>query len=345
MLRKLKEFQDLGHEVIFLVGDFTARIGDPTGKSKTRPPLTEQEIAHNMQTYLEQAGKILDIDKVTIAYNSTWLDALTSKQMVELCAKVTLARITEREDFARRIEDNAAIGLHELLYPLFQGYDSVELHADVELGGTDQTFNVLMGRFLQERYDQKPQVAVIMPLLLGLDGVHKMSKSLGNAIGITEPADQAYGKLMSISDELMWHYLGALVRMDTKELEQLQKEVAEGNQNPMAIKKKMAHTIVAEFWSTPEADQAQKTFEDVIQNKEYAKAERITLPEGTDSPLWVVDLLKLLGAIETSSQAKRLIQEGAIIIDGVVVREFKAQIEWRTGTVVKAGKHKIYTLQ
>jgi tyrosyl-tRNA synthetase len=345
MLRKLKEFQQLGHEVVFLVGDFTARIGDPTGKSKTRPPLSEQEIAHNMQTYLEQAGKILDINKVTIAYNSTWLDALTSKQMVELCAKVTLARITEREDFARRIEENVAIGLHELLYPLFQGYDSVELHADVELGGTDQTFNVLMGRFLQERYGQQPQIAVIMPLLLGLDGVHKMSKSLNNAIGITEPADQAYGKLMSISDELMWHYLGMLVRMDTKELERLKKEAADGKHNPMEIKKRMAHTIVAEFWSTPEADQAQKTFEDVIQNKEYAKAERVTLPEGTESPLWVVELLKLLGAVETSSQAKRLIQEGAIIIDGVLVREFKEQVAWRTGTVVKAGKHKIYTLQ
>lgn len=206
VLAKLRQFQDLGHEIIFLIGDFTARIGDPTGKSKTRPPLTEEQIKTNAKTYLEQVGKILDLSKTTLRYNSEWLGALSSTEWVKLCGQVTLARIIEREDFANRIANKQSVGFHELLYPIMQGYDSVELKADVELGGTDQTFNLLMGRYLQEQYGQEPQVIMTVPLLKGLDGVHKMSKSLGNSIGLTDPADQAYGKLMSMSDDLMWHY-------------------------------------------------------------------------------------------------------------------------------------------
>jgi len=345
ILRKLKQFQDLGHEVIFLVGDFTARIGDPTGRSKTRPPLSEEEITSHMQTYIAQVSKILDPKKIRIAYNSEWLDPLTSKEVVTLCAKVTLARITEREDFAQRIKNNIPIGLHELLYPLFQGYDSVALRADVELGGTDQTFNVLMGRFLQEQYGQEPQVVLIMPLLRGLDGEHKMSKSLGNAIGTAEPVDQAYGKLMSISDQLMWHYLELLVGLNPSEIKKRQEAVAAESEHPMAVKKWMAREVVAQFWSAQEADAAQKNFEAVFQQKDYSKAHAVSLPEGTDNPIWIVDLLKLLHAIDSSSQAKRLIEEGAVVIDGVVINDFKAQVAWRAGTVIKAGKHKIYTLE
>ncbi len=345
ILRKLKEFQDLGHEVIFLVGDFTARIGDPTGRSKTRPALSESNIAHNMQTYIAQVSKILDPKKIIIAYNSQWLDALTSKEMVQLCAKVTLARITEREDFAQRIKTNTPIGLHELLYPLFQGYDSVALKADVELGGTDQTFNLLMGRFLQEQYGQEPQVVVITPLLRGLDGENKMSKSLGNAIGIAEPADQAFGKLMSISDELMWHYYELLVGKSPEEVAHMQQAVAQGSEHPMDLKKRMAHAVIAAFWSAEQADDARKNFESVFQQKDYSKAQSVTMPEGSDNPIWIVDLLKLLQAVTTSSQAKRLIEEGAVMVDGVEIRDFKAMVSWRVGMSVKAGKHKIYTLE
>ena len=211
VLSKMKQLQDLGHEVIFLIGDFTARIGDPTGKSKTRPPLTEQDIEKNTRTYFDQVTKILDPKKLTIVYNSEWLNAVSINDMIKLCAKVTLARLIEREDFAKRIDNNQPISFHELLYPLFQGYDSVALKADIELGGTDQTFNLFMGRYLQEQYGQEPQVIITTPLLEGLDGGPKMSKSLGNAIGLTEPADQVFGKLMSISDELMWHYMHILL--------------------------------------------------------------------------------------------------------------------------------------
>jgi tyrosyl-tRNA synthetase len=218
VLSKLKEFQDLGHEVIFLIGDFTARIGDPTGKSKTRQPLTEEQIALNTVTYFEQVGKILDPALITIRYNSEWLAKLTATQIIQLCAKVTLSRLIERDDFEQRMEKNQTISFHELLYPIFQGYDSVELHADVELGGTDQTFNLLMGRELQSNFGQQPQVVITTPLLEGLDGVAKMSKSLGNYIGLTEPASQAFGKLMSISDALMWRYYALLLDKESQEI-------------------------------------------------------------------------------------------------------------------------------
>jgi tyrosyl-tRNA synthetase len=344
-LRKLRDFQDLGHDAIFLVGDFTARIGDPTGRSKTRPALSEQEIAHNMQTYLAQAGKVLDASKIIIRYNSEWLDKLSCKQFVQLCGQVTLSRIIEREDFSKRFAEHVPIGFHELLYPLMQGYDSVALEADVELGGTDQTFNLLMGRYLQEHYGQTPQAIITMPLLLGLDGVQKMSKSLGNAIGIAEPADQAYGKLMSISDELMWHYFERLLRKSNSEISALQQAVVSGQPHPMQLKKQMAHDVIALYWSKPQADQAQQDFEALFQKQDYSRAQAVSLPEGTENPIWVVDLIKLLGAIKTSSEAKRLLEEGAVEVDGQKILEFKAQVAWRTGTIVKVGKHRIYSIE
>ncbi len=344
VLSKLRDFQDLGHEVIFLVGDFTARIGDPTGRSKTRPPLTPPEIARNMQSYIAQVSKILDPKKITIRYNSEWCDKLTAKEMVELCSKVTVARITEREDFAKRMAEHTSIGMHELLYPLFQGYDSVALHSDVELGGTDQTFNLLMGRYLQEHYNQAPQVVITTPLLVGLDGVNKMSKSLGNAIGIAEPADQAFGKLMSISDELMWQYYLILLKVPPADVEKLKQDVASGAKHPMDLKKDMAQQIITKFWSAQEAEQARAQFESLFQRKDYTQAQPVVLPIGVASTMWIVELLKLVGAITTSSQGKRLIEEGAVSIDGTVIKDFKAEVTCKPGMVIKAGKHKIYKL-
>jgi len=344
VLSKLRQFQELGHEVIFLIGDFTACIGDPTGKSKTRPPLTEAEVKKNAQTYLEQVSKILDTKKATIRYNSEWLDKLTNKDIVQLCSKLTLARLTEREDFANRIKKQQSIGLHELLYPVFQAYDSVALDADVEIGGTDQTFNMLLGRFLQEQFGKEPQVVLTMPLLEGLDGVQKMSKSLGNAIGLVEPADQAYGKLMSISDKLMWRYFELLLNVDTAGLSALQERVASGNTHPMELKKLMAHDIIAKFWSSQQATKAQAAFEAVFQKKDYSKAQEAKLPEDLPNPVWVVQLLKTLAAVKTSSEAKRLLESGAISVDGEQIKDFSAEISYKSGTIVKVGKHRIYRL-
>lgn len=344
VLSKLKQFQDLGHEVIFLIGDFTACIGDPTGKSKTRPPLTEAEVKKNAQTYLDQVSKILDTKKATVRYNSEWLDKLTSKDLVQLCSKLTLARLTEREDFANRIKNQQSIAFHELLYPIFQAYDSVALDADVEIGGTDQTFNILLGRFLQEQFGKEPQVVLTMPLLEGLDGVQKMSKSLNNAIALAEPADQAYGKLMSISDELMWRYFSLLLHLDKADISALQERVASGNTHPMELKKQMAHDIIAKFWSPDQATKAQAAFEAVFQKKDYSKAQEAKLPKDLPNPVWIVQLLKALGAVKTSSEAKRLIESGAVSIDEQPIKEFSAEISYTSGTVVKVGKHRIYRL-
>lgn len=344
VLSKLKQFQDLGHHVIFLIGDFTARIGDPTGKSKTRPPLSDHEIATNTATYFEQVSRILDPKKVTIRFNSEWLGALSSKEFVALCAKVSLARLIEREDFAQRIAKHETIGFHELLYPLMQGYDSVALQADIELGGTDQTFNLLMGRFLQEHYGQSPQAIITTPLLEGLDGSQKMSKSLGNTIGLTESAEQAYGKLMSISDTLMWRYMNVLLHTTPAEISQWQEKVAAGTTHPMDLKKQVANQIVARFWGKEEADKAQEQFEALFQRKDYAQATAIKLPEGTTNPLWVIELLKLLGAVASSSEARRLIEAGAVKINEETVGDIKAEIMWKPDMTIKVGKHRIYKL-
>lgn len=345
VLAKLKQFQDLGHEVIFLIGDFTARIGDPTGRSKTRPPLTEEQIKENTKTYFEQVGKILDTKKLTIRYNSEWLDKLTSKEMLQLCAKVTVSQLIEREDFAKRLQEHQPIGFHELFYPLMQGYDSVALHADVELGGTDQTFNLIMGRHLQEHFGQQPQVVMTTPLLEGLDGVQKMSKSLGNAIGLAEPADQAYGKLMSISDELMYRYALLLLNVSQDQIKQWQADVASGTLHPMKLKKQIARDIIARFWSSKEADAAMSTFESLFQKKDYSQAQEVALPQGTVNPIAIIELLKLLGAVTTSSEARRLLEAGAVHVDNETIKEIKAMISCASGMTIKVGKHRIYKLK
>jgi len=344
VLSKLKDFQDLGHTVIFLIGDYTARIGDPTGKSKTRPPLTQEDIKRNTQTYFEQVSRILDPKKIKIVYNSEWLDALSSADILKLCAKTTLAQLTERDDFQKRINANEPISFHEMLYPLMQGYDSVALNADIELGGTDQTFNLMMGRHLQQAYSQEPQVVMTMPLLEGLDGVEKMSKSLGNAVGIAEPADQAYGKLMSISDALMWRYLHLLVGKSDQEIDDLKARVSSGSLHPMALKKEMAHAIIAKFWSAQDADRARTAFEQLFQKKDYSHAKEVALPAGAANPIWIVELLKALGALSSSSEAKRLIEAKAVLVDDTPIADFKAQITYKPGMTIKVGKHRIYKI-
>ncbi len=345
VLSKLRQFQDLGHTIIFLIGDFTTRIGDPTGRSKTRPPLTIEEIEYNTKTYFEQVGKVLDITKAVLRYNSEWLGTLTSVDMIQLCGKVTVARIIEREDFAQRLMQHEPIGLHELLYPLLQGYDSVALHADVELGGTDQTFNLLMGRTLQEQYGQEPQVIITTPLLEGLDGIQKMSKSLGNYVSLNDSAQNAYGKLMSISDTLMWRYLALLLYKTEYEITELKTSIANGTLHPMTLKKKMAHDIVARFWPPEEATQATATFEALFQKKDYSQAEVIAIDPSNQNPLWIVELLKLLGAISSSSEAKRLIEAGSVHIENYDKVIFKSEITWHSGMIIKVGKHRIYKIK
>jgi len=339
VLEKLRQFQDLGHKIIFLIGDFTAKIGDPTGKSKTRPPLTNEDIAHNTKTYFEQVGRILDLTKTEIRYNSEWLSKLDFKELVSLCAKVTVSQLIEREDFANRLKNNQAIGFHELLYPLMQGYDSVALQADIELGGTDQTFNLLMGRHLQEQYGQKAQVIMTMPLLIGLDGEHKMSKSLKNTIGLTDTAGEAFGKLMSISDNLMWHYYEILLSYDANQINSVKQL------HPMDSKKRMAYEIVTKYWSSSEARLAQANFEKLFQNKDYSVAQEVALPADTANPIWIVDLLRLLDAVKTSSEARRLISEGAVKLDNVAILDFKAEVSWQSGVIIKVGKHRIYQIK
>lgn len=343
VLSKLRQFQDLGHDVIFLIGDYTARIGDPTGKSKTRPPLTTEQILENTKTYFDQVSKILDRSRLQVRYNSEWLDTLTSKEMLQLCAQVTVAGLIEREDFAKRLAEKQPIGFHELLYPLLQGYDSVALAADIELGGTDQTFNLLMGRHLQQQYGREPQVVLTMPLLEGLDGVHKMSKSLGNAIGLNESSDQAYGKLMSISDQLMFRYARLLLHATEKQVNDWMSAIVQSHLHPMDLKKKIAHDIVSRFWSVHEAQKAQEIFEALFQKQDYSKAKEVTIG-CMNQPIWIVELLKQLGSVTSSSQAKQLIESKAVHVDDVTITDFKATLVPVSGMIVKVGKHRIYKL-
>lgn len=344
VLKKMRDFQDLGHKVVFLIGDFTARIGDPTGKSKTRPPLSTEEIANNMLTYFEQVRKILNPDTMTVAYNSEWLNTLCASDWIALAAKVTLARIVEREDFANRIAEHKTIGFHELLYPLLQGYDSVALRADVELGGTDQTFNLLMGRFLQEQYGQEPQVIITVPLLEGTDGVQKMSKSLGNAIGIADTPDDMFGKLMSISDTLMWRYAQLLNGNTDEWVADMKTQIEAGKIHPMALKKDVAQAIVAQLYPHEVALAARTRFEEIFQQRNTTQAALVVFSSETPLTVRIGELVKLLNPDMSSSEIRRLVEAGAIRIDDVQITDPKAQVSWHQGMVVKTGKHKIFKI-
>jgi tyrosyl-tRNA synthetase len=332
---KMRQLQDLGHTVIPLIGDFTSMIGDPSGRNSTRPPLTREQIETNAQTYFDQIRLVLDIDRAEVRYNSEWSDPLGARGMIQLAARYTVARMMERDDFAKRFAGNVPISVHEFLYPLMQGYDSVALKSDLELGGTDQKFNLLMGRHLQQEYGQEPQCILTMPLLEGTDGVEKMSKSKGNYVGITEPANTMYAKVLSISDELMWRWYTLLSFRPEAEIARLKREVAEGR-NPKDAKVALAREITARFHGTGAADAAQEDFQ-----RRAAGGVPDEIPEVTLSgaPLAIGALLKQAGLAPSTSEALRLIEQGGVRIDGAVVSDKGLKVAPGT-CVVQVGKRK-----
>jgi tyrosyl-tRNA synthetase len=335
VLNKLRQLQDLGHQVIFLIGDFTSTIGDPSGRNTTRPPLTREQIEANAQTYYAQASLVLDPARTEIRYNSEWSDALGARGLIELAARYTLARMLERDDFARRLAGGLPIGVHELLYPLMQGYDSVALKADLELGGTDQKFNLLVGRALQQEYGQEPQCVLTMPLLEGLDGVDKMSKSKGNYIGITEPAPTMYAKLLSINDTLMWRYYTLLSARSEAEIARLQAEVAAGR-NPKQVKQLLAHELTARFHGAAAAEAAHADFELRARGGVPDEIAEVAL---SGAPLGVGALLRQAGLAPSASEALRLIDGGGVRIDGAVVGDKALRLP-AGSYVVQVGKRR-----
>ena len=316
VIRKMKHFQDMGHRVVFVIGDFTGMIGDPTGQSKTRPVLTREQVLENAQTYRKQVFKILHPRKTVVDFNSRWLGRLGSAGLVHLASKYTVARLLERDDFARRFKGNQPIGVHELLYPLAQGYDSVALEADVEMGGTDQTFNLLVGRELMREYALEPQVVLTMPLLEGLDGVEKMSKSLGNFIGINEPPREIYGKVMSISDVLMWRYWELCTDLSLAEIAALRRRVESGEIHPKQAKSDLARRIVADYHGEAAAAEAAAEFEKIFARREEPDEVReVRLPLSA-TPLWIPKLLVTIGLAKSNGEARRLIEQGGVSLDG-----------------------------
>lgn len=341
VIRKLRAFQDLGHTVIFLIGDFTGLIGDPSGNSATRPQLTREEINANAETYKSQIFKLLDPAKTEMRFNSEWMDKLGSDGFIRLASHVTVKQILERDDFAKRLLEEKPIALHELLYPLTQAYDSVALDADVELGGTDQKFNLLMGRNLQREYQQDAQVCVIMPLLEGTDGVQKMSKSLGNYIGINEPPAEIFGKVMSISDDLMWRYYELLTDLSLAEITALGEAAQSGQGNPRDRKADLAKRIITDFHSKEAADAAEEDFVRRFRNKETPdEVEEQTLPADQDWDL--SQLLVTVGMAESKAEARRLIQQGGVSVDGEKQTAVNSLTVWKAGmsTLIKVGKRR-----
>jgi tyrosyl-tRNA synthetase len=340
LINKLRRFQDLGHQVVFLIGDFTGLIGDPTGRNATRPPLTPDEVKANAITYQAQVFKILDPAKTRVEFNSKWMGEMSAADLIQLAGKHTVARMLERDDFSKRYRGGQPIAIHEFLYPLVQGYDSVALKADVELGGTDQKFNLLMGRHLQEIYGQEPQVVLTMPLLEGLDGVNKMSKSLGNYIGITDAPDEMFGKLMSISDELMWRYFELLSFKTNNELEQLRQAVINGR-NPRDVKFELGEELVSRFHGAAMGEKAKDAFiarfqkgvipEDLPEKSVTIEGSQILLPQ----------LLKQIGFAASTSAAGRLIEQGAVRIDGQKTTDVKRALDAGFSGLLQVGKRDI----
>jgi tyrosyl-tRNA synthetase len=365
VIRKLKHFQDMGHIAVFLIGDFTAMVGDPTGQSETRPPLTREQVNANAKTYLDQVFKILDRDKTEIRYNSEWLDKLTSYDIVRLCAKYRVARMLEREDFHKRLTEQQPISMHELLYPLLVAYDSVELRADVELGATEQKFNLLMGREIQREYGLETQIAMMMPILVGLDGQRKMSKSLGNYVGITEAPDEMFGKMMSIPDELMWSYYELVTDRTPQEIQALKKEVADGALHPMDAKMRLAQEVIAGFHGGDAARKAAENFQRVFRDRQAPQEmkevvlKRIAMGisvrskstsaesssmaiEVSSSPEKWSKLLAFLGEAGSASEAERVIKQGGFEIDGTTVKDPACKLDLdRAGSFqIRFGKKK-----
>ena len=339
VLNKMRQMQDLGHQVIFLIGDFTSMIGDPSGRNATRPPLTHEQIVANAQTYHAQASKVLDPSKTEIRYNSEWSEPLGAAGMIKLASRYTVARMLERDDFAKRFAGQQPIAVHEFLYPLMQGYDSVALKSDIELGGTDQKFNLLVGRELQRHYGQEPQCILTMPLLIGLDGVEKMSKSKGNYVGITDAPAEMFGKLMSISDDLMWRYFELLSFRPMPEIEAMRRACAEGR-NPRDAKVMLAQEIVARFHSPADADAALATFESRFKDGAVPdEMPEITLATA-GAGMAIAQLAKQAGIVESTSEALRLIAQRGLKVDGDVVGDKGLVVRAGTVVVVQAGKRK-----
>jgi tyrosyl-tRNA synthetase len=339
LINKMRQLQDLGHHVLFLIGDFTGMIGDPTGKNATRPPLSREDVARNAETYKSQVFKILDPAKTEVVYNSTWMNALSSADMIKLAATHTVARMLERDDFGKRYRSNQPIAIHEFLYPLVQGYDSVALKADLELGGTDQKFNLLMGRELQKQNGQSPQCVLMMPLLEGLDGVNKMSKSLGNYIGITDSPNEIFGKLMSISDTLMWRYIELLSFESLATVKQWKTEV-EGGRNPRDIKVGFAQEIVARFHGRPAAESALADFESRFKQGEVpADIATVEVSGGADG-IAIASALKEAGLTASTSEALRMIAQGGVKLDGEKIADKALKLTKGTSVVAQVGKRK-----
>jgi tyrosyl-tRNA synthetase len=339
LLNKLRQLQEMGHHILFLIGDFTGMIGDPSGKNSTRPPLTREQVAENAKSYTTQVFKILKPEQTEVVFNSTWMDKLNAADLIKLAATHTVARMLERDDFDKRYRNNQAIAIHEFLYPLIQGYDSVALKADLELGGTDQKFNLLMGRELQRHFGQPQQCILTMPLLEGLDGVNKMSKSLNNYVGITESPNEIFGKLMSVSDQLMWRYL-ELLSFESLQTIRVWREEVEAGRNPRDIKVKLAQEIVARFHSQKDAEAALADFEARFRHGALPDEIPEKIIQTPDSEIALVQLLKQTGLTASTSEALRMIEQGAVKLDGEKVENKSTQIKRGETVIVQVGKRK-----
>jgi len=352
LLRKMRHFQDLGHDVIFLIGDFTGLIGDPSGRSATRPAMTHEEILKNAETYKAQIYKILSREKTIIDFNSRWLGKLTSFEIIHLTALYTVARLLERDDFTKRLKEGIPISVHEILYPLMQAYDSVALRADVELGGTDQKFNLLVGRDIQREFKQEPQVVMTVPLLEGLDGVEKMSKSLGNYVGITDPAKEIFGKIMSISDPLMYRYYELLTDIPMSQVEAWKREAKEGKVNPRDLKAGLAKSIISDFWGKKEAGEAAEEFDRIHKhgqqpaNLEVTVIDRVKITDSVEIQIRqpLINIMMDLKTFPSRGEAKRVIQQGGVYLDGQRIDDINYQVDVtdKQEHVLKVGKRKFY---
>lgn len=342
LINKMKQFQDLGHQVIFLIGDFTATIGDPTGKNETRPALTEEEVIENSKTYASQVFKILDPKKTEVSYNGSWFNKFTAQDFIKLSAQYTVSRMIEREDFTKRFKEHKPISIHEFLYPLVQGYDSVELKSDIELGGTDQKFNLLVGREIQKSYGQEPQCIITVPILEGLDGVKKMSKSYDNYIGVTESPREMFGKTMRISDELMMKYYELLTDKTVDEIEEMKDGIKSRKYHPKNLKVELAKILVTRFHSQADADKEEKYFDETFSQKKVStdiEVLKLPLPEVTEN-VWICAIMTQAGISESNSKARQLIQQGAVEVDSKKVTDPQFKMNLKSGQefVLKAGK-------
>lgn len=344
LLHKMRQFQQLGHDVHFLIGDFTGMIGDPTGKSETRKALTREDVLRNAETYKEQVFRILDPEKTKVVFNSHWLGAMTATEMIGLAARYTVARMLERDDFGKRFANQMPISIHEFLYPLIQGYDSVALHADVELGGTDQKFNLLVGRELQREWGQRPQTVITMPLLEGLDGVNKMSKSLGNYIGINEPASEIYGKVMSVSDTLMIRYYELLSDLDNAGLERLKSDLRDGNVHPMVVKKQLAREIVGRYHGIVAAQQAEEDFVRRFRDNQIPDEMPDVAVQADGDSLLLCKALALAGLVKSNSEGRRSILQGGVKVDGQKVEDENEELTAGMEYVIQVGKRRFARL-